>query len=121
MHFKLIVVMSRTDLTDRIVDAAKAAGATGATVVPGRGTGIHEARTFFGLTLDIQRDISFMLVEEHLTPGILAAIHEGGNFASPGTGIAFALRVDEVAGLESQIPRFKEELEALAKDATPTS
>ncbi|MEG3641310.1 P-II family nitrogen regulator [Magnetococcus sp. PR-3] len=117
MQFKLIVVMSRTDLTDRIVDAAKAAGATGATILPGRGTGIHEARTFFGLTLDTQRDISLMLVEEHLTTLILDAIHKGGDFASPGTGIAFALRVDEVAGMESQIPRFKEELEILEKEA----
>ena len=31
-------------------------------------------------------------------------------FEKPGTGIAFVLPVDQVAGLESQMERFKEEV-----------
>nr|CRH07539.1 putative nitrogen regulatory protein P-II family proteins-like protein [Candidatus Magnetococcus massalia] len=116
MQFKLIVIMSRTDLTDHIIDAAKKAGATGATVLPGRGTGIHEARTFFGLTLDTQRDVTLMLIEEHMVRIVLDAIYQAGQFREPGTGIAFALSVDEVAGMESQIPRYQEELKALEDD-----
>lgn len=34
MRFKLIIATVKTDVTDSIVDAAKAAGATGATVTP---------------------------------------------------------------------------------------
>ncbi|OSM00348.1 P-II family nitrogen regulator [Magnetofaba australis] len=111
MKFKVIVVTSRTDLTDRIVDAAKAAGATGATIINGRGAGIHEARTFFGLTLDVQRDVILMLLEQHLVEPVLAAASEAGEFAKPGTGIAFVLDVESVAGLQSQIPKFQETLQ----------
>lgn len=110
MRFKIIIATLKPDLTDHIVDAAKKAGATGATIVPSRGTGIHEAKTFFGLTLEAQTDMVMFLLEEHLVEGVMKAIYEAGRFEKPGTGIAFVLPVDQVAGLESQMERFKEEV-----------
>lgn len=110
MRFKLILSSVKADITDRIVDAAKGSGATGATIIPARGTGIHEAKTFFGLSLEAQTDIVMFLVEEHLVLSILDSIKEAGEFHKPGTGIAFVLPVEHVVGLESQIERFKEEV-----------
>ena len=110
MRFKLIIATVKTDVTDSIVDAAKAAGATGATVTPARGTGIHEAKTFFGLTLETQTDLVMFLLEEHLVEAVMKAICKAGHFEKPGTGIAFVLPVDQVAGLESQMEHFKEKV-----------
>lgn len=110
MRFKLVICMVKTDFTDRIVDAAKAVGATGATIVTGRGTGMHEAKTFFGLTLEAQTDIVLFLAEEHFVQTILETISEAGQFKKPGTGIAFVVPAEKVVGLESQIERFKEEV-----------
>ena len=110
MKFKLIIAAVKTDVTDHIVDAAKKAGATGATITLSRGTGIHEAKTFFGLTLEAQTDMVFFLLEEHLVETVMKAIYEAGRFEKPGTGIAFVLPVDQVAGLESQMERFKERI-----------
>ena len=89
MQFKLILSTVKNGMTDRIVDAAKEAGATGATIIPGRGTGIHEAKTFFGLSLETQTDTIMLVVENHLVDKILAAIKTAGEFHKPGTGIAF--------------------------------
>jgi len=110
MKFKIIFAPVKTHKTDPIVDAAKTAGATGATIVPARGTGIHEAKTFFGLALEDQTDIVLFLVEEHLVEPILEAIKTAGEFDKPGTGIAFVLPVEKVVGLESQIEKLKEEV-----------
>ena len=110
MRFKLIIATVKPDVTDTIVDAAKAVGATGATIVTGHGTGIHEAKTFFGMTLEAQTDLVMFLLEEHLVEAVMKAICKAGHFEKPGTGIAFVLPVDQVAGLESQIERFKEEV-----------
>jgi len=110
MRFKLILSSVKADLTDHIVDTAKGAGATGATIIPARGSGIHEAKTFFGLTLEAQTDIIMLLVEEHLVAKILNAIKEAGEFHKPGTGIAFVVPVEHVVGLESQMETFKEEV-----------
>ena len=110
MRFKLILASVKSDITDTIVDAAKGAGATGATIIPARGTGIHEAKTFFGLTLEAQTDIIMLLVEEHIVAKVLEAIKQAGEFHKPGTGIAFVLPVEHIVGLESQMETFKQEV-----------
>ena len=74
MNFKLIIAMIKTDVTDQIVTAAKAAGGTGATIIPARGTGIHEAKTFFGLTLEVQTDVVLFLLEASLVAPVLDSI-----------------------------------------------
>ncbi len=110
MRFKLILASVKADITDKVVDAAKDAGATGATIIPARGTGIHEAKTFFGLTLEAQTDIIMFLIEEHIVIKILDTIKQAGEFHKPGTGIAFVLPVEHVAGLDSQMEQFKKEV-----------
>jgi nitrogen regulatory protein PII len=110
MRFKLILSSVKQSITDDVVDAAKKAGATGATIIPARGTGIHEAKTFFGLSLEAQTDIVMFLVEEHLVAKIMDSIKTAGQFHKPGTGIAFVLPVEQVTGLESQMEKFKEEV-----------
>ncbi|PID75907.1 MAG: transcriptional regulator [Deltaproteobacteria bacterium] len=107
MRFKIILASVKPVLTDRIVDAAKDAGATGATIIPARGTGIHEAKTFFGLSLEAQTDIIMFLLAENMVESILKTIGETGQFDKPGTGIAFVLPVDQVIGLESQMEKLK--------------
>ncbi|WP_243546406.1 P-II family nitrogen regulator [Pseudodesulfovibrio tunisiensis] len=110
MKFKLVLALVKTHKTDPIVDAAKAAGATGATIISGRGTGVHEAKTFFGLTLEDQTDMVMFLLEEHLVKPVMSAIEEAGEFHKPGTGIAFAIPVDFITGMESQMEKFKENI-----------
>ena len=110
MRFKLILSSVKAEITDGVVDAAKEAGATGATIIPARGTGIREAKTFFGLSLEAQTDIIMLLVEEHLITQILDAIKKAGEFHKPGTGIAFVVPVEQVVGLDSQMEKFKEDV-----------
>ncbi|MFP3867148.1 MAG: P-II family nitrogen regulator [Desulfobacteraceae bacterium] len=110
MQFKIVFAPVKTHVTDSIVDAAKAAGATGATIIPARGTGMREAKTFFGLTLEAQTDVVMFLLEEHIVKPVLDAIKTAGEFDKPGTGIAFVLPVEQVIGLESQMEKFKEEV-----------
>jgi len=103
MEFKCVIAMVKPDLTDDVITAAKKAGARGATIIPGKGTGAHEAKTFFGLTLDIPTDVIVFLLKTDLVDSVLEAVVMAGRFSEPGTGIAYVVSVDEVVGLESQI------------------
>lgn len=105
MHFKLLVALVEDHQTDAILDAARSAGATGATVLnQARGEGIKKTKTFFGLSLDTQRDMVLLLVEEHLSRKILEKIAEVGEFdAKPGTGIAFQIDVEDAVGVMHQV------------------
>ena len=105
MAYKSIVAMVKPDLTDRVVDSAKQVGATGATIIPASGTGAHEAKTFFGLSLDIRTDVVIFLVDDIIVEPVLTAIKEAGRFSEPGTGIAFVLAVEQTAGFESQLSK----------------
>ena len=107
MKFKMLFAPVKTHKTDAIVDAAKAAGATGATIIPARGTGVHEAKTFFGLTLEDQTDIVMFLLEEHIVDQVLEAIRTAGEFDKPGTGIAFVLPVEQVVPAELVLKVFQ--------------
>jgi len=99
----------KPNITDSVVDAMKDAGATGATIIPARGTGIHEAKSFFGLNIESQTDIVVFLVEEHVVEKLMEVIRLAGKFHKPGTGIAFVLPIEHVAGLESQMKTFKDQ------------
>jgi nitrogen regulatory protein P-II 1 len=105
MAYKSIVAMVKPDLTDRVVDSAKQVGATGATIIPASGTGGHEAKTFFGLSLDIRTDVIIFLVESDMVESLLSTIRDAGKFSEPGTGIAFVLDVEQTIGFESQLSK----------------
>ncbi len=113
MHFKLIIAFVEDKKTDEIMQAAREAGATGATVINNaRGEGLEEAKTFFGLTLSTQRDVLLLLVEKHLSRHILEHIGEVGEFdEKPGTGIAVVLDVEDAVGVLHQAEELGEIVE----------
>ena len=105
MHFKLLLVFVEDSKTDRAMKAARDAGATGATVINNaRGEGVNKTKTFFGLTLETQRDVLLFIVEEHLSRKILETIAKTADFDnSPGQGIAVQLDVEDAVGVAHQI------------------
>lgn len=105
MHFKLLIALLEDHKTDAVLDAAREAGATGATVLnQARGEGIKKSKTFFGLSLETQRDMVMFLVEEHMSRKILEKIAEVGEFDDkPGTGIAFQIDVEDAVGVVHQM------------------
>ena len=113
MRFKLIIVFVEDDKTDSVLDTAREYGAKGATVIThARGEGVKQSKTFFGLTLETQRDVVLLLVEEHLSRHILEKIAKVGEFDSkPGTGIAFQVDVEDAIGVMHQVKELSEELE----------
>ncbi len=116
MHFKLIIAFVEDEKTDLVLDTSREYGAMGATVINNaRGEGIEQSKTFFGLTLETQRDVLLFLVEEHLSRQILEAIANVAEFDSkPGTGIAFQIDVEDAIGVMHQVeeltPVIEEEL-----------
>ena len=115
MHFKLIVVFVEDDKTDDVMDAAREAGATGATVIHNaRGEGLKVSKTFFGLSLETQRDVLLFVVEEHLSRHILEEINRAGELdAKPGTGIAAQIDVEDVVGITHQMEKIGGDVEEL--------
>ena len=113
MHFKLIITFVQDNRTDAVMDAAREAGATGATVINNaRGEGLEKSKTFFGLSLETQRDVLMFLVEEHMSRSIIEKISDVAGFErNPGSGIAFQVDVEDAVGVTKQIEELAEAVE----------
>ena len=113
MHFKLIIALTEDSITNKVVEAAREKGATGSTVISSaRGEGLQVAKTFLGLSLETQRDVILLLVEEHVSRDILETIEQVGEFeAHPGNGIAFSIDVEDAVGVSHQVDQLAEIVE----------
>ncbi|KLV09299.1 nitrogen regulatory protein P-II [Photobacterium aquae] len=114
MRFKLLLAFVEDAKTDAVLNAAREAGATGATVINNaRGEGLNQKKTFFGLGLDVQRDVILFVVEEHLARTILETIERVGEFdEASGQGIAVQLDIEDAVGVAHQVASLTKVVEA---------
>lgn len=98
-NFDLIVTIVPKGDSERVVKASKRAGAEGGTIIPGRGTGIHEGKKLFGIAIEPEKEVILTLVPESKTDAILQAIVEAGDLDKPGTGVGFVLDTKRVVGI----------------------
>lgn len=112
MKFKLIIALVEDAKTDKVLDAARDAGATGASVITSvRGEGLKQKKSFLGLTVTGQRDMALFLVEEHKATDILEAVASVGAFIEePGSGVVFQIDIEDAIGLETQVAAMRNAL-----------
>jgi nitrogen regulatory protein P-II 1 len=97
--YKLIAAIVPKGSTGKVMDAAREAGAEGGTILLARGTGVHEARKFFGISVSTEKELLLVLIEKGKLPGVLDAIVRAGKLDEPAHGIAFVLAVEDVVGI----------------------
>jgi len=100
------------DITNTVIDAARNAGATGATTISSvRGEGLTPEKGFMGLELSAQRDVILFLVAGTQARKILESISTAGKFEEkPGAGLAFQIDIEDAIGLTTQLPKIMEEI-----------
>lgn len=104
MKYEAIFTIVDRGLSDDVIEAARKAGATGGTVMHGRGSGIHEKEKLFNIEIEPEKDIVLILTNDNKTDDIVNAIREKINIDKPGAGILFVMDVSRTSGL---IPNHK--------------
>ena len=100
-----ILCIVNAGFSEEVMDAAKSAGARGGTVLHARGTGARDAETFFGITVQEEKEIVMILVPAEIKAEVLHTLYHAVGLNTPGQGIAFSLPVDEVVGIETSVPK----------------
>ena len=95
----LIVTIVKKGCCEKIIAATRIAGAEGATIIPARGTGIHEQKKLLGIPIEPEKEIIFTITLEEKTEQVLDAIIKAGKLEQPATGIAFVLELKKVVGV----------------------
>ena len=108
MHDLILTIVDR-GYADDVMDAAKAAGARGGTILNARGTGAQEAQKFFGIIVQPEKELVMILAEHELKNAIMTAICEKHGITSAGKGICFSLPVESVVGLHVSADSDKDE------------
>ncbi|HLT90785.1 MAG TPA: P-II family nitrogen regulator [Woeseiaceae bacterium] len=82
-----------------VLDASVRAGAHGGTVMTGRGTGVNEQQTIFGIPIEPEKEIVLTVTYADQNDAILDAIVEAAKLNEPGHGLAFVVPVQRVVGV----------------------
>jgi len=99
MQVEAIIAIVERGKADKLVESAKKAGATGATIFYGRGTGAAEAKKIWNLHIESSKEIVLFLTEVEKTKAIVDAVILAGKLNDPGTGIVFTFPVSNLVGL----------------------
>ena len=93
----LITCVVEKDLAEPILEAAKNAGAQGATVSYAVGTGIRERMGLLGVTIDEQKEVIRIIVSKEQSELVFESMYLSGKLDKPGKGIMFMSALDRVA------------------------
>ena len=97
--FELLVAIANQGYNQKIMDAARRAGAGGGTVIHAKGTGTQLAEQFMGVTLVPEKEMVFIVTRTGQKNAIMRAImDEAGTGTKAGT-IVFSLPVTDTAGM----------------------
>jgi len=97
--YKIIITIVNRGKAEEVIDAAKAAGSKGGTIVNARGSGINETVKLFNMDIEPEKEIVMILSKTDITEAIVTSIREKMEIDKPGNGIVFVQNVNNVYGL----------------------
>lgn len=98
--FLLLVTIIDKGFTDLVMNAAREKGARGGTVLNARGTSNKDIEEKFKIVISSEKEVILILADVKIADDILKAINDVAGLHTKGRGIAFALPVEDVAGLK---------------------
>jgi len=97
--FELIVSIVNKGFTSVVMDAARLVGAKGGTIINAKGSGSHEAEKMFGITVQPEKEMVFIIAPKDVRNDIMKSIIEKAGLNSLGKGICFAMPIDDIMGV----------------------
>ena len=98
-NFQAIVCIVNNGFADAAMDAARAVGARGGTVMSARGTANLEAEKAFHIQIQPEKEMIMIIVSEDIKEDVMHALYRSVGTHTPAHGIAFAMPVDGVVGV----------------------
>lgn len=98
MYSTIFTIVERGK-AEYVVEAAKAVGAKGATVMHARGSGIHENNKLFNMPIEPEKEIVIIIAENNIVEAIASSIGEKIKIDESGNGVIFTMPVSKTYGL----------------------
>ena len=90
---KALRIVVSAGFSGEVMEIARAAGAKGATIMNARGEGVMH-RSIMGVTVDSEKEILLMLMDEETAERVMAAVKEKAGIHTPAKSICFTMPVE---------------------------
>ncbi len=92
-NHELIVCIVNAGFSQNMMEAARAAGAKGGTIIRARGSANPEAEEFFNIAVQPDKEILLILVPKAIKDVVLQTLYKEGGLTTDAKGIAFSVPV----------------------------
>lgn len=93
----LITCVVQRGVADPIIQAAREAGAQGATVNFARGMGVRERLGVLGVAVEVEKEVIHIVVSSEQVDRIFEKMYLAGNLDTPGMGIMYITPLEKAA------------------------
>ena len=97
--YKMITTIVESGKAQDAIEIANAAGARGATVLHGRGSGTEETLTLFNMEIEPEKEILLIIAKSDEYRSIINALNESLELEKPGHGVLFVQDINQAYGL----------------------
>ena len=93
-NFQLLVCIVNAGFSQNVMEAARAAGARGGSIIRGRGSANPEAEEVFNISIQPDKEVILILVTDEIKDAVMTAVFKNSGLSTDGQGIAFSLPVE---------------------------
>ena len=97
---EVVVVIVNEGHADKVMDAARDAGARGGTIAHARGSGTKDIEKKYGIVITPQKEMIYILVNSKIRDAVMDAVNKAAGLDTVGQGIVFALPVENISGIK---------------------
>ena len=97
-NLRLITAIVERGHGDSAVKAAMAAGADGATILIGRGTGVRQRLGVIGLMIQPEKEVILIVATIESVDVVFDALSKDAHLEQPGRGIAYVQEITQAIG-----------------------
>lgn len=108
-EYDLIVTIVRKGQKDKVVEASRAGGAKGGTIIYGTGTGKDEFNSILGVQIQPEREIVLTLASSEQKNEIMRLICEYADLYNSGNGLCFSLPAYDIIGSNRMLKEQEKE------------
>ena len=98
--YELVVCIINAGFSQNVMEAARAAGAKGGTILRARGTANPESEEFFNIPIQPDKEMVMILVPKEIKDAVMQAVYKEKSLATDGQGIVFSLPVSRTTTLK---------------------
>lgn len=100
VHYELVTAIVEFGFSEKVMDAARASGARGGTIINARRSGMEDASKFFGICLQAEKEIVTILIPKRQKKELMQAISKSCGAKTEAHGIVISLPVDACSGID---------------------